>query len=212
MYFWIESAENQNFTLEKGLEIGARNGGLSWFFAQHFNSQMTCTDFGGPSEKAQQLHQQSGLNQRITHQDADATQLPFADETFDFVVFKSVLGAVGRDNSPENQQRALAETHRVLKPGGVLFFAENLSGSLLHRLARRVFVPWGKSWRYLKISELQRWLGLFEQVEIHSTGFFAAFIPKPVRLKNLVANLDSGLFFLPKNWHYVGFGWGRKAV
>jgi len=37
----------------------------------------------------------------------------------------------------------------VLKPGGWLLFAENLKGSMLHRLLRKTFVRWANYWRYL---------------------------------------------------------------
>jgi SAM-dependent methyltransferase len=46
--------------------------------------------------------------------------LPFADDSFDIVWSCLVLGGI-----PENElQRALAEIDRVLRPGGLFFFAE----------------------------------------------------------------------------------------
>ncbi|MFM8390533.1 MAG: class I SAM-dependent methyltransferase, partial [Actinomycetota bacterium] len=44
----------------------------------------------------------------------DATRLPFADATFDRVVTSEVLEHIEADGA------AMAELHRVLKPGGVL--------------------------------------------------------------------------------------------
>ena len=44
----------------------------------------------------------------------DATRLPFADDTFDCVVTSEVLEHI------QNDVAAIAELHRVLKPGGVL--------------------------------------------------------------------------------------------
>jgi ubiquinone/menaquinone biosynthesis C-methylase UbiE len=49
----------------------------------------------------------------------DATQLPFADASFDAVLVVFVLGEV-----PE-RDRCLSEIRRVLRPGGVLLFVES---------------------------------------------------------------------------------------
>ena len=50
----------------------------------------------------------------VRFQEADARSLPFADESFDVVVFDSTLSHV-----PE-PERALAEAFRVLRAGGLL--------------------------------------------------------------------------------------------
>ncbi len=208
--FWEKTISAQNFDLRYGLEIGAHNGGISLFFAKQYGANMVCSDLNPVSEKAKSLHLENGVSARIQYAELDATAIPYPDNSFDFVVFKSVLGAIGRQDQPEKQQRAIAEMHRVLKPGGVLFFAENLQGSILHRLTRSAFVPWGKSWRYLKIKELNEWLSVFEKKEIQATGFFAAFVPKPEWLKSSVAAFDALLPFIPKAWRYVVYGYARK--
>lgn len=208
--FWEKVMLQKELQHSSGLEIGARNGGISWFFARQFGCSVCCTDYEGPSELAHQLHAESGLGHLISHATADATTLPFPDETFDFVVFKSVLGVVGSHNRMERVEQAIQEMQRVLKPGGVLFFAENLQGSTLHRFARRWFVSWGKNWRYLRLAELDALLSGFGQKELHSTGFSAAFVPKPAWLKGCFAHIDSLLFFIPKSWRYVAYGYAVK--
>ncbi len=210
LFFWKKIIAAQNLELRYGLEIGAHNGGISLFFAKCYGAKMVCSDLVPPSEKAKSLHLNNGVRQLIQYVELDASSIPFPDNTFDFVVFKSVLGAVGRNGHPEKQQQVLAEIHRVLKPGGALFFAENLRGAGLHRLARRLFVPWGKSWRYLKINELEEWLSIFGKKELHATGFFAAFVSKPGWIKTLVAKTDTMLFFLPRKWGYLGYGYALK--
>jgi SAM-dependent methyltransferase len=47
-----------------------------------------------------------------------ATKMPFADETFQVVLFSD--GLIGWELSPENQKLALHEAYRILKNGGVL--------------------------------------------------------------------------------------------
>ena len=210
LIFWEHLIETQKIQMGTGLEIGSRNGGLSGYFARTFGSKMYCTDYDLPSDKARLLHLKDGVESLISYQSADATQLPFPAESFDFVVFKSVLGAVGRDEHPEKQQLAIAEMHRVLKPGGVLFFAENLSASLLHKYMRRVFRPWGKYWRYITMHELHTWLAIFAEKEVRSTGFLAAFVPTRTGLKLLAASIDLMLEPLPSNTKYVAYGFARK--
>ena len=54
--------------------------------------------------------------------DAEAQELPFADDSFDAVVSTLVLCTV------PDQQAALAEIRRILRPGGTLFFMEHVRG------------------------------------------------------------------------------------
>lgn len=56
----------------------------------------------------------------ITVMAGSAERLPFDDETFDAVIYSLVLCSV------DDQARALAEAHRVLKPGGELRFLEHV--------------------------------------------------------------------------------------
>jgi ubiquinone/menaquinone biosynthesis C-methylase UbiE len=89
--------------------------------------------------------------QVATFVEADATQLPFADESFDTVFSIASLYYV------PNVQRAVAETARVLRPGGValLDLGNSLSlaaivGKLCHK-----FYGWAKLYpiRYEKMLE-----------------------------------------------------------
>jgi ubiquinone/menaquinone biosynthesis C-methylase UbiE len=60
----------------------------------------------------------SGIRARVVR--APAEQLPFDDESFDVVVSTLVLCTVS------DPPQALAEVHRVLKPGGRLVFLEHV--------------------------------------------------------------------------------------
>lgn len=208
--FWsLEIAQNQ-FIIKEGLELGSRNGGLTLFFAKYYGTKVRCSDYGSPTEKAARLHSSEGISDLVTYHDIDATSIPFPDNHFDFVVFKSMLGAVGARDHFENIEQAIREIYRILKPGGVLFFAENLKASPLHQWARKRFIPWGKSWNYLSIEEMETLLNMFEKKEIHSTGFLTAFIPNSRILKQVFAWIDQLLFFIPRSWRYVGYGYAVK--
>ena len=193
-----------------GLEIGARNGGLTLFFARKLEANIYCTDFRGPTEKALKLHRDRGIDKSLEYFDVDATKMPFDNDQFDFVYFKSVLGAIGGNNGFHKQQNAVNEIFRVLKPGGMLYFAENLKATQLHQLGRKLFIPWAAEWRYLSLEEIKILLGNFSRVEIKTTGFFSAFVPKPEYLKTSIAKMDQYLAFIPDNWKYVAYGHAVK--
>ncbi|HEV8075653.1 MAG TPA: class I SAM-dependent methyltransferase [Candidatus Acidoferrum sp.] len=69
----------------------------------------------------------------------DAATLPFADQSFSAAVAILVLHHL---KSRELQDRALAEVHRVLRPGGTLFAFE-INDGWIHRAAhyRSTFTP-----------------------------------------------------------------------
>jgi ubiquinone/menaquinone biosynthesis C-methylase UbiE len=195
-----------------GLEIGANHGGLTLFFTKKYGAKMVCSDVEPRFEQAKNLHNAHDVSQLVEYAQADALALPWPDGHFDFVVFKSVLGAVGRNGQLEKQQQSIAEMQRVLRPGGLLFFAENLRGAIFHRFLRKKFAPWGNAWRYVTLDEMEEFLGIFAQKEIRATGFLSAFVPRPEWLKTAVAALDRVLFFLPKNWRYVAYGYAQKST
>ncbi len=88
------------------LDIGARHGGLSLWFARR-GCRVVCSDVGPPSEKAIERHRRYGVAEQIAYAAADAASLPFADAVFDLVCFKSVLGIVGTGDCYERQARAV---------------------------------------------------------------------------------------------------------
>jgi len=69
----------------------------------------------------------------------DAAKLPFADQSFSSAVAILVLHHL---KSRELQDRAIAEVHRVLRPGGS-FFAFEINDGWIHRVAhyRSTFTP-----------------------------------------------------------------------
>ncbi len=69
-----------------------------------------------------------------------AEALPLDDESVDAVITTLVLCSV------ENQEVALAEIRRVLRPGGVFVFVEHVAarqGTVLRGLQRALRIPWG---------------------------------------------------------------------
>lgn len=142
--FWEDGLDRRSAP-QRVLAIGEREGGLSLWLARK-GHHVTCSDLHTMPPATRALHERYGVSDRITYATVDATRIPYPDASFDIVVFKSVIGALG---TKELQARALLEMHRVLRPGGLLLFAENLSGTQLHGFLRKRFIAWEHYWRYL---------------------------------------------------------------
>lgn len=171
--FWSQELPG-SWAGHSALELGAGRGGLSLYFAMR-GCRVTCTDMTGPDENALVLHTRHSCSDHVTYSTADATAIPFPDCTFDVVAFKSLLGTVGRRGGKVGQQKAFDEIHRVLRPGGSLLFAENLTGAALHSFCRRKFVPWGADWRYVTIGEISEFLRDFSRFKFQTFGVVALF-------------------------------------
>jgi SAM-dependent methyltransferase len=83
------------------------------------------------------------LGLEVTTAAADAAELPFDDESFDLVLGHAVLHHL------PDLDRAFAEFHRVLKPGGTLLFAgePSRSGDRLATVPKRAGVRLSPLWR-----------------------------------------------------------------
>ncbi len=99
------------------LEIGFGTGLNLPFYTQQVRKLTAVDPNGGMHRLAQRRVKQTGIevDQRIL----SGERLPFEDSGFDCVVSTFTLCSI------EGVQRALAEVHRVLKPGGQLLFLEH---------------------------------------------------------------------------------------
>ena len=200
--FWEKYLiEPQN---KNGLEIGGRQGGLSLWLACH-GMNVVCSDVVDNKSTALLIRNKYHFAERITDKVIDATNIPYSDY-FDFVVFKSVLGGIGRNNSKDLQIKAINEIYKSLKPGGMLLFAENLDASPLHRFLRKGCLSWGGSWRYINIAEMKQFLSDFSKVDFKTAGFLGCFGRNEMQ-RTFLAGVDNVLAFLiPQNWRYIIFG------
>jgi SAM-dependent methyltransferase len=102
---------------ERSLEIGAGTGYFSLnLLHARVVKEATCTDISpGMLRRLSANAERLGVSVKTAR--ADAESLPFADQSFDLVLGHAVLHHL------PDLERAFAEFHRVLRPGGRIAFA-----------------------------------------------------------------------------------------
>lgn len=195
--------------VENGLELGGREGGLSLWLALKGKS-MVCSDLSEVKATAEALHQRHNVLEYIDYQNIDASNIPY-ENYFDVIVFKSIIGGIGRNNNVEIQRTVFKQIYKALKPGGRLLFAENLIASPLHQALRKRYVNWGGTWRYITIAELRNFLHDFSSVEIKATGVLGAF-GRNESQRNSFSFIDNLIMnkVCFDRWKYIGYGMAVK--
>ena len=102
----------------------------------------TCTDIS-PGMLETLERNAAALGLEIETAACDAAELPFEDESFDLVLGHAVLHHL------PDLDRAFAEFHRVLAPGGTLFFAGEPSrhGDRIAAIPKRAALRLAPAWR-----------------------------------------------------------------
>ena len=197
-------AQELDFKDKQILELGARNGGLSLYFALK-NANVICSDLKNPIQNAQKLHEKYGLVNHISYAAINATDI--SDEhsnSFDYITFKSVLGGIGRKGNYEAQKQMISSITKSLKHGSKIIFIENMQASVFHRIFRKKFRTWGNSWHYEKMEEIHELFHEFTLVDEKYVGFLGCF-GKSEKSKRILGLIDSYLFdhILPSSWRYI---------
>ncbi|AEA45790.1 methyltransferase domain-containing protein [Fluviicola taffensis] len=207
LLFWEKNVDwNQ---VENGLELGGREGGLSLWLALKGKTTL-CTDLNNIKETAEKLHVKHQVTALISYENLDAAAIPYENH-FDVIVFKSIIGGIGRNDNFEIQKKVFKEIYKALKPGGKLLFAENLIGSQVHKKLRVRYANWGSPWRYLSISEMEECLSIFSSYELKTTGFLAT-LGRGEKQRKFFAAIDQ-LFWnhvTPSKWKYIAYGVAQK--
>lgn len=195
--------------VENALELGGREGGLSLWLALK-GKKVVCSDLRDVKLTAEKLHLSYGVADLIEYRDIDATNIPYENH-FDLVVFKSIIGGIGKNNGIANQKKVFKEIYKALKPGGKLLFAENLTASPLHQSLRKKYVNWGNTWRYVSLDEMKNFLEDFSSFEIKTTGVLAVF-GRNESQRSILANLDKLMLnrACPESWKYISYGMATK--
>jgi glycosyltransferase involved in cell wall biosynthesis/ubiquinone/menaquinone biosynthesis C-methylase UbiE len=115
--------EVMEFTQHSGEQVLEVGGGMGTDLAQFARHGAIVTDVDlseGHLQLARENFRLRGLSGTFVHHDAES--LPFGDDTFDLVYSNGVI------HHTPNTAKAVAEIHRVLKPGGrviAMVYAEN---------------------------------------------------------------------------------------
>src|SRR5262245_13307269 len=109
--FWL-SHTTQKISMCSALELGSRNGGLSLWMALQ-GAHVVSSDVDMPDQTALQRHQSCGVSHLIRYEAIDANNIPY-NMSFDVVMFKSMLGAIGLLGGKQRQSHAVKEMHKAL--------------------------------------------------------------------------------------------------
>ena len=118
----LELANEAGFNkYSKVLDAGCGLGGPCRMLADEFGCDVTGIDITEEFiQTAQRLTALVKLEDRVTFLKADALQLPFSDESFDFVWTQHVQMNI------EDKKKFYSEMERVLKPGGKFIYYDVL--------------------------------------------------------------------------------------
>jgi SAM-dependent methyltransferase len=118
------------------LEIGCGQGVVTRLLVERYAARVVATDFD-PEQVAVAQERLAGLDERIEFRIVDARAMPFDDAKFDGVFSFGVLHHI-----LSGWQQVVAETARVLRPGGWFVFTDLVlpprAGRLIGRLLPRL--------------------------------------------------------------------------
>jgi ubiquinone/menaquinone biosynthesis C-methylase UbiE len=104
------------------LDVCCGMGGPSRYLAHNYGCRVTGVDLTQSRvDGATKLTAMTGLDDRVTHQCANALDLPFDDGSFDVVISQEAFCHV------PDKDRLVAQCARMLKPGGRIAFTDILA-------------------------------------------------------------------------------------
>lgn len=153
---------------KKILDVGCGIGQYSVFFAMK-GADVTAFDISPVGvERGKYLAKVNDVEDRCRFEVANASAMPYADESFDIVIYHEVLHhAIKYPNVRE-------ETLRVLKPGGKVVISETLRGNRLLSMARRISMAGedAKGDVILEIEDLRGFANGFSAYRIEPMSLF----------------------------------------
>ncbi len=151
---------------KKVLELGTGTGGTATLLAKQGASVFGIDLLSFRLVEAKERAIQHDVAEAVHFSLMDATQLAFPDNTFDFIISKSVLVFT------EHAETA-KECYRVLKPGGKAIFIENMQNHPMVWLYRKVFLKYSRELHYFSLADIEAIGGEFEQMEHRQFHLFS---------------------------------------
>ena len=199
---FLENNKAKNFRNKKVLELGGRDASLSLWAASQGGS-VICSDIVNIDKNIMKKICDAKIDFKII----DALDIPY-DDYFDFIIFKSLLGGIGRGGAKEKQLLVMRQIKKSLKKDGECLFIENMAGTILHQIFRNRYGAGKNDWHYPSLKEFYKMSNIFKDVKFNTYGFFGSTrkMKKDLRAK-FDYNYDK---YLPENWRYVYAGIYRK--
>ncbi len=165
---------------KKVLELGTGTGGTATLLAKQGASVVGIDLLPFRLDEAKERAAQHNVANAVDFSLMDATQLAFPDNTFDFIISKSVLVFT-------EHAQAAKECCRVLKPGGKAIFIENMRSHPTVWLYRKLFLKYSRELHYFSLRDVEAIGREFEEMEhrefhLFSLGalFWKRIIPIPI--------------------------------
>jgi SAM-dependent methyltransferase len=156
------------------LEIGTSTGFTAIELARLIGCSVTGIDLNEESlAEARDRAETLGVSDTVTFERADATDLPYPEESFDVVCIGNVTAYVG------DREAAVAEAERVLMPGGFfvaipMYYHRDPSPDLLDAVGSAVGAD-------IERTDKEYWLDLFEAGDLRRravSDFEFEFVPE----------------------------------
>ncbi len=137
-YYLDRFTTDEMFKGKDVIDFGCGAGGKSVYYASLGANHVTGVDIAKHYEKvAFDFAQEKGYQDKFTFKIADATKLPFSDNSFDTAIMNDFMEHV---NKPEE---ALKEALRIIKPGGRIYLNfPPYSHPFGAHLSDAINVPW----------------------------------------------------------------------
>ena len=160
------------------LELGTGTGGTATLLAKKGASVVGIDLLPFRLDDAKDRVKHHAVSDSVNFSIMDATHLAFPDNTFDYVISKSVL--VFTDHI-----LTAKECYRVLKPGGKAIFIENMQHHPAVRLYRKFFLKYSRELHYFSLSDIEAITVEFdgmEHKEFHLFSLIALFWQKIISI------------------------------
>lgn len=199
---FIEKHKSQEFEGKNVLELGGGEGSLS-LWASHNGANVICSDIINPGSIAlNKLYQE-----KVEFQIIDAQDIPYRDH-FDFVIFKSLLGGVSRNNIHKKQTLVMEQIKKSLKRGGECLFIENMEGTIFHQIYRKIYGAGKNRWNYPSLNNFENLSKKFSHTQYRSFGLLGSTHRSGKLFRKVFDKKFDHLF--PNSWHYIYAGIYQK--
>tara|TARA_Y100000996_G_scaffold148886_1_gene114661 strand:+ start:3900 stop:4586 length:687 start_codon:yes stop_codon:yes gene_type:complete len=167
---FIDKNKSSSFLNKTVLEIGGKNADMSVWAAKS-GGNVICSDI--IKEHDLRLKEKDLMKKYfIVYENINALNIPYKNK-FDFVLFKSVLGGIGRKGHHEKHYRVINEIYKSLKKGGELLFIENMQGSFIHEIIRNKYGAGRNDWLYPSYENFISYSKRFHKIKYKTFGIIS---------------------------------------